>query len=244
MSLQAPENAQFYLTAPTECPYLEGKQERKLFTHLSGRRAQGLHQLLADNGFRRSQNLVYRPNCENCSACKSARVFVKGFEPNKKHRRVLKANKDVLAQVIAPEASDEQFDLFARYLAARHNSGGMTQMAEDDYQDMVEDTPVNSSLIEYRLPGTGRELGALIGVALTDNMADGFSMVYSFFDPDYSKRSLGNLMILDHISRAQQASLDFVYLGYWVQNSPKMDYKSQYRPLQVQSVTQGWQFLE
>lgn len=244
MSIQAPENAQFYLTAPTPCPYLEGKQEQKLFTHLSGRRAQGLHQLLANNGFRRSQNLVYRPNCADCSACKSARVMVQDFVPRKRHLRLIKQNQDVLAQIITPEATDEQFDLFSRYLATRHVDGGMTQMVEEDYQDMIEDTPVNSCLVEYRLKGNDDTLGKLIGVCLTDNMVDGYSMVYSFFDSSLTKRGLGNLMILDHISRAQRAGLDFVYLGYWVQNSPKMHYKSQFRPLQVQSLDQGWQFLE
>lgn len=244
MSIQAPETAQFYMTSPTPCPYLENREERKLFTHLRGRRSQGLHQLLADNGFRRSQNLVYRPNCESCNACMSARVVVNEFAPRKRHKRILNANRDVCAKVIAPEASDEQFDLFLRYLDMRHTGGGMTQMGEDDYQDMVEDTPVDSSLIEYRIGGSEADDGQLIGVALTDNMADGYSMVYSFFDPELTRRGLGNYMILDHIARACIGGLEYLYLGYWVQNSAKMDYKSQFRPLQVQSVETGWQFLD
>lgn len=120
----------------------------------------------------------------------------------------------------------------------------MTQMADEDYQDMVEDTPVDSSVIEYRIGATHDEEGQLIAVALTDNMADGYSMVYSFFDPEFSRRGLGNYLILDHIARAKEIRLEYLYLGYWVQNSPKMDYKSQFRPLQIQSVDTGWQFLD
>ncbi len=244
MSIQAPETTQFYMTSPTPCPYLENREERKLFTHLIGRRSQGLHQMLADNGFRRSQNLVYRPNCEACSACMSARVVVKDFVPRKRHRRIMRANRDVQANIIPTEASEEQFELFLRYLEARHSGGGMTQMGEEDYQDMVEDTPVDSCLVEYRIGGSQHDAGQLIGVALTDNMADGYSMVYSFFDPDLPRRGLGNYMILDHIGRANGVGLDYLYLGYWVQNSAKMDYKSQFRPLQIQSVETGWQFLD
>ncbi|MCF6302063.1 MAG: arginyltransferase [Devosiaceae bacterium] len=244
MSIQAPETAQFYMTSPTPCPYLENREERKLFTHLTGRRSQGLHQLLADSGFRRSQNLVYRPSCQSCSACKSARVVVGEFSPRRRHRKIINANGDICANINPPEASDEQYELFLRYLEARHNGGGMTQMGEEDYQDMVEDTPVDSSLIEYRLGATDTDDGQLVGVALTDNMSDGYSMVYSFFDPELTRRGLGNYMILDHIERARNADLNYVYLGYWVQNSPKMDYKSQFRPLQVQSIHAGWQFLD
>ncbi len=145
-----------------------------------------------------------------------------------------------MVTIIAPHASDEQFEIFSRYLRARHNGGGMTQMNEEDYQDMIEDTSVSTSVIEYRLPGKTKDEDRLVAVSLSDNMNDGYSMVYSFFDPDLKNRSLGNFMVLDHIERARQANLDFVYLGYLVEGSAKMGYKSQFRPLQIQSASSGW----
>lgn len=244
MSFRAPEAAQFYLTAPSPCPYLEGKEERKMFTHLSGRRAQGLHQLLADNGFRRSQNLIYRPSCEECSACMSARVCVDKFVVDKHHRRVIKANRDIAVEVCEPLANEEQYELFTRYLGARHNGGGMTQMSEEDFQDMIEDTAVDTSVVEYRIGGERENGGKLLAVVLSDNMADGYSMVYSFFEPNMKSRGLGNFLILDHIARARQANLDFVYLGYWVDGSAKMSYKSKFRPMQVLATPMGWQDYE
>ncbi len=242
MSISAPEATRFYLTAPSPCPYLQGREERKMFTHLSGNRAQGLHQLLADNGFRRSQNLVYRPNCRDCSACMSARVCVKNFTARKRHKRIIRANRDVVAKVGHPQATDEQYEIFSRYLKARHEGGGMTNMSEEDYQDMIEDTAVDTSVVEYRLKAEkgDENAGRLLAVCLTDNMADGYSMVYSFFDPEMSRRSPGSFLILDHIERARTNGLAYVYLGYLVEKSAKMSYKSEFRPLQVQYMDRGW----
>jgi leucyl-tRNA---protein transferase len=244
MTEQAPETTQFFLTAAMPCPYLPDRHERKLFTHLTGRRASVLHQVLSDHGFRRSQNLIYRPACEGCSACQSARIPVLRFMPNARHRRTLKRNADMAAEEIAAVATPEQYDLFVRYLAARHSGGGMTQMSYVDYEYMVEDTPVNSMLIEYRLKTKDSVEGQLAGVALSDMMSEGLSMVYSFFDPDLGGRGLGNYMILDHIRRTQMAGLKYVYLGYWVPNSPKMAYKAQFKPLEIQTGTQGWRGLD
>src|SRR5690606_27903546 len=172
-----PESAQFFLTAPSPCPYLEGKQERKLFTHLSGRRAAALHHLLSDHGFRRSQNLIYRPACLDCDACQSVRVRTTDFHPSKRHRRNLRLNADIAGEIVAPIVSTEQYALFKRYLEARHDGGGMTQMSYLDYEFMVEDTPVQSILIEYRLTEDGPDgvAGQLVAVALTDPLPDGLS---------------------------------------------------------------------
>lgn len=241
MTDQTPENTQLFLTAAMPCPYLPGRQERKLFTHLTGRRASALHHLLSDNGFRRSQNLIYRPACEGCSACQSVRIVVRDFQPSQRYRRVLRLNADVIGTVREPRATGEQFALFRRYLAARHAGGGMTQMSYIDYEYMVEDTPVQSMLVEYRVEGEpGRPL---VAVALTDVMPNGYSMVYSFYDPDLRQRGLGNLLILDHIARVQAAGLDYVYLGYWVKGSPKMAYKARFQPLEVQAGPLGWRPL-
>lgn len=242
MTDHTPDNTQLFLTAAMPCPYLPGRQERKLFTHLTGRRAASLHQLLSDNGFRRSQNLIYRPACEGCSACQSVRIVARHFKPNARFRRVLKNNTDIVARVCEPRATTEQFVLFKRYLNARHAGGGMTQMNFIDYEYMVEDTPVQSVLVEYRLnsvPGN-----PLVAVALTDVMPDGLSMVYSFYDPDMANRGFGNLLILDHISQVCEQGLDYVYLGYWVKDSPKMAYKAAFSPLEVQKGPLGWRPLD
>lgn len=242
MTDQTPENTQLFLTAAMPCPYLPGRQERKLFTHLTGRRAVSLHHLLSDNGFRRSQNLIYRPACDGCGACQSVRIVAKGFEPSARFQRVLKANADVSVEVCQPRATAEQYALFKRYLEARHAGGGMTQMSYVDYEYMVEDTPVQTILVEYRLGNLPDK--PLIAVALTDVMPDGLSMVYSFYDPELARRSLGNLLILDHINQVKMAGLSYVYLGYWVKDSPKMAYKGQFKPLEVQRGPLGWKRLD
>jgi leucyl-tRNA---protein transferase len=240
MTRQAPEQAQFYLTSASACPYLEGRTERKLFTHLNGRRAPILHDLLAQHGFRRSQNIIYRPACDGCSACRSARVVVGEFTPTKSQARVSKINADLTGTEVFPQSNAEQFDLFRRYLKARHATGGMADMSYLDYEYMVEDTPVESMIIEYRLAGT--EGGdTLVATALTDILPDGLSMVYSFFDPRLAKRSLGTHMILDHVARAKAMDLAHVYLGYWVRNSPKMAYKGAFQPLETLVAGQRWQ---
>lgn len=242
MTDHTPENTQLFLTAAMPCPYLPGRQERKLFTHLTGRRAATLHHLLSDNGFRRSQNLIYRPACEGCSACQSVRIVASGFELKDRYRRILRLNADISRETCPPRATAEQYDLFKRYLEARHAGGGMTQMSFVDYEYMVEDTPVQTMLVEYRLSGLPDR--PLVAVALTDIMSDGLSMVYSFYDPDLSRRGLGNLLILDHIQQARTLGLDYVYLGYWVKDSPKMAYKVQYHPLEVQKGPLGWRRME
>lgn len=238
MTDHSPETTQLFLTAAMPCPYLPGHMERKLFTHLSGRRASALHHVLSDNGFRRSQNLIYRPACEGCNACQSVRIVAGEFEASARFRRVLRANADIAITVRPTTATVEQYELFKRYLDARHAGGGMTQMSYQDYEYMAEDTPVQSVLVEYRLRDHPGE--PLVAVALTDVMPDGLSMVYSFYDPDLAHRSLGTFLILDHIAQVRSAGLNYVYLGYWVKDSPKMAYKAQYRPLEVQRGHAGW----
>mgnify|MGYP001627820847 FL=1 len=222
--------------------------ERKVFTHLVGPKASELNDLLTQGGFRRSQNIAYRPACETCRACISVRILADEFRPGKTQRRVMVTNSDLISTDYAAEPSAEQYSLFRQYLASRHRSGGMAEMTIGDYAMMVEDTHVNSRIIEYRLRSEGdgvaeNPAGRLIAVALTDVMGDGLSMVYSFFDPAEARRSLGTYMILDHINRAQAHGLPHVYLGYWVKNSPKMGYKTRFQP-QEHLMAQGWRRYE
>lgn len=241
MTDQTPENTQLFLTAAMPCPYLPDKQERKLFTHLTGRRASALHYLLSENGFRRSQNLIYRPACEGCAACQSVRIVAGRFEATARYRRILRANSDIAVEVLKPQATPEQYHLFKRYLEARHAGGGMNQMSFIDYEYMVEDTPVQTVVVEYRLASS--EDRPLVALALTDVMPDGLSMVYSFYEPALARRSLGTLIILDHVNQVRSAGLRYVYLGYWVKDSPKMAYKGSFRPIEIQRGPLGWRPL-
>jgi leucyl-tRNA---protein transferase len=242
------EAPQFYLTSPTPCPYLPGRSERKVFTHLVGSRARELNDLLTHGGFRRSQTIAYRPACETCRGCISVRVCVDDFRPGKTFRRTLENNGDLIGGTVAAKPTSEQYALFRRYLDERHPDGGMAAMSVLDYTMMIEDSHVETQVIEYRRRGpdsfmTGQGKGDLYCVALTDTLVDGLSMVYAFYDPELPERSLGTYMILDHIERARKAGLPYLYLGYWVEGSPKMAYKARFLP-QERLMAQGWERYE
>ena len=220
-----------------------------MFTELSGPHATELNDALGRIGFRRSQGVAYRPSCAGCTACVSVRVVTNDFIPNGTQRKLLRRNDDIEVSACRPWATDEQFQLLRRYLAARHPGGGMAGMDEDDYADMVEHSPVNSVIIEYRTPAVGGAPGRLVGACLTDRQADGLSMIYSFFAPEddapagQGRPGLGNFIIMDHIARARDAGLPYVYLGYWVKGSARMAYKTRYRPLEVLGPN-GWRLMD
>ncbi len=225
--------AQFYLTAPQPCAYLEGREERKVFTTLHGATAVSVNNALSLKGFRRSQSVVYRPACAGCSACMSIRIPVLHFRASRSQRRIMKRNADVVRRPCEAWATEAQYNLFRRYLDSRHAGGGMADMDAFDFASMIDETPVNSTVVEYGVadPATGAE--RMIGACLSDVLADGLSMVYSFFDPAEEQRSLGAYMILDHLALAAEMGLPHVYLGYWVAGSRKMDYKVSYRPFEL-----------
>ncbi len=231
----------FFVTSPAPCPYLPGRTERKVFTELKGPHAEELNDALGRIGFRRSQTVAYRPSCFDCRACVSVRVVAGEFAPSAGQKRLLKRNSDLIVSECRPWATAEQFALLQLYLARRHPGGGMASMDEIDYADMVEHTAVASHLVEYREPRPDGEPGRLVGACLTDRHADGFSMIYSFYDPDHAGRAgLGNYIILDHIRRAAESGLPYVFLGYWVHGSARMQYKIRFRPLERLG-PHGWQ---
>jgi arginine-tRNA-protein transferase len=212
--------------------------ERKIFSYLGGPTAPSLNSILSKRGFRRSQNIIYMPACDGCRACTPVRVIVGEFEPTRSRRRIVKRNSDLRRRMRAPRATSEQFSVLRGYLDARHHDGGMAEMTVLDYASMVEETAVDTIILEYwRADADGGE--TLVACALTDRLADGLSMVYSFFEPEEEARSLGAYMILDHIALARELGLPFLYLGYWVDGSPKMDYKKTYQPLE-QLTAGGW----
>ncbi len=235
MTDQSVQFPRFYVTAPAECPYIEGLEERKVFTELKGDDASALNEALGRVGFRRSQTIVYRPACEGCAACISVRIPVTIFSPNRSMRKINNRNKDLVSAVMPPKATKEQYELLASYLDQRHPGGSMSDMSMSDYAEMVEESPVTTLLIEYR----HRLNGSLMAVALTDQLSDGYSMIYSFFNITEDRRSLGTYIILDHIERALCENRHYVYLGYWVKNSSKMDYKNRFRPLERLG-SEGW----
>ena len=224
-----PLTPQFYVTAPQPCPYLEGRMERKLFTALQGENATELNDSLSSQGFRRSQNVLYRPSCADCASCLSARIDVNAFRPSKSQRRIAKRNQGLLRRATSPWATEEQYELFRHYLDSRHADGGMADMDVFEFAAMIEETPIRSRVVEYCDP----EDTSLIGVCLTDVLSDGVSMVYSFYTPDRPRDGLGNYIILDHIEIARAAGLPYVYLGYWVPGSQKMGYKARFSGLEI-----------
>jgi arginine-tRNA-protein transferase len=207
-----------------------------------------LNDLLTHGGFRRSQSIAYRPACEGCRACVSVRVVAADFAPSRNMRRIAERNSDIVGEMRTPAPTSEQYSVFRAYLDARHRDGGMADMTVLDYAMMIEDSHVDTRLVEYRRRGpdssiTGRGVGEMVAVALTDVLSDGLSMVYSFFDPDEADRSLGTFMILDHVERANRMGLPYVYLGYWVAGSRKMDYKGRFLP-QERLMPAGWSRVE
>ena len=230
---------QFYVTAPQPCPYLEGRMERKLFTALHGENAHQLNNALSQQGFRRSQNVLYRPSCSECSACLSARINVANFTPTRSQRKVLRRGREITRNATSPWATEEQYSLFRRYLDTRHAEGGMADMDVFEFAAMIEETPIRSRVVEY----TDASDQELVGVSLTDVLDDGLSMVYSFYAPDREKLSLGTYMILDHIDIALSSDLPYVYLGYWVPGSQKMGYKARFSGLEVY-VGGEWQAMK
>ena len=224
----------FYRTPPLPCPYLPGRLERKLFAVLDQAAANPLHEQLSHAGFRRSHGIVYRPQCDGCAACRAVRVCAGRFRPSRSMRRVLARNAAIVAREVAPLASAEHFGLFRRYQAARHAGGGMADMDFEEYRAMVEDSPVDTFLVDFRRPD-----GDLYGVALGDRLSDGLSLVYSFFAPE-AGASPGTFIILWHIQRARALGLGYLYLGYWIAGSPRMGYKARFQPLEV-CAERGWE---
>ena len=238
MSFKSPRRPQFfYTTAPLPCPYIVGRTERKVVTEVSGPDAEALHDRLSRAGFRRSHNIAYAPVCPGCQACVPIRIPVADFVQDRGQRRIWRANPDITGAEAPPRATTEQFQLFQRYQQMRHGDGDMVTMSFYDYRAMVEDTPITTSIVEFRDAAAG-----LVGACLTDRLSDGLSAVYSFYVPDQDRKSLGTFTILWLVERARALGLPYVYLGYWVPESQKMAYKARFRPCEVLQ-NGGWRLL-
>ena len=215
-----------------------------MFTELSGHHAGELNEALGRIGFRRSQSVAYRPSCIDCQACVSVRVAATEFAPTATQRKLMRRHADLEVTACKPWTTEEQFDLLRSYLAVRHPGGGMAEMDDNDFADMVEQTPVRTYVVEYREPSVDGRPGRLVGACLSDQQSDGLSMIYSFYDPMLANRKgLGTFIILDHIQRAARAGLPYVYLGYWVDGSERMAYKAKFRPMERLG-RDGWKRFE
>lgn len=230
---------EFFVTAPQPCPYLPGQSERKLFTHMTSEKPHAELDRMLTNGFRRSQNIAYMPYCDGCQACVSVRIKASDFKPGRTMRRITSRNHDLVVQRRPAMPTAEQYTLFRRYIDSRHADGGMADMNVLDYALMIEDSVIDTSVVEYRLPEPGHARGRLVGVSLQDRLSDGLSLVYAFFDPDLIERSLGTFMILDAIRSLRPLGLEYCYLGYYIANSAKMSYKTRFQP-QERLTVDGW----
>ena len=224
----------FLVTTDMPCPYLPGRMERKLVTRLTGPEAARHFHILSRAGFRRSHSIAYRPACAGCQACVPVRVVVRDFNPGRSLRRIEARNADLASAVRPARGTPEQYQLFQHYLDGRHGDGEMAGMSFADFRSMVEDTPIDTRMVEFRDAG-----GRLTACVLTDWSADGISAVYSFFDPEQRSRSLGSAMIIWLVREAIRYELPYVYLGYWVQGSRKMGYKTRFRPIEGFGA-EGW----
>ena len=228
----------FYRTAALGCPYVPGRTERKLITELAGHDAMSFYNALSRAGFRRSHHLAYRPACAGCSACVPVRIPVAAFAATRSLRRVERINRDLAVRVAEPRATIEHYRIFTRYQRLRHTDSDMASMTFGDFRAMIEDSPVMSRLVELR----GAD-GALLGACLVDVLDDGLSAVYSFFDPDQGRRSLGTFLVVALVDEGRRLALPHVYLGYWIAESPKMAYKARFHPLEGLG-PEGWRRLD
>ncbi|MCB1691796.1 MAG: arginyltransferase [Pseudomonadales bacterium] len=217
----------FFTTPAHDCSYLEGRQAITLFADPLARIDKKLYSALSEVGFRRSGNHIYRPYCQNCSACIPVRVPVNRFSYSRRQRRIMKKNADVSMRVVAPQATDEYFSLYERYITARHHDGDMYPADPDQFESFLVDGRPEAMFYEFRL---GEEL---LAVAVVDELVDGLSAIYTFFDPDRTTRSLGVFAVLSLIEAAKSKSLSHLYLGYWIKQCQKMSYKMDYKPIEM-----------
>ncbi len=216
----------FLLTKATQCPYINSRIEKRLATDISNN--SHLHDELSLSGFRRVENWMYRPACDNCSECKAYRIKVKEFKCSKSFKRVLNLNSNIKIDILPNKGTKEHFALFEKYQKSRHIGGSMSLMNYEEFKSMIEISPINSNLIEFR-----EHKNNLIGVMLFDKQKDGLSAVYSFFNPKRKKNGIGNFMILELINQTKSINLNYVYLGYYIKNVVGMDYKKRFTPAQI-----------
>jgi arginine-tRNA-protein transferase len=223
----------FYATQPHACSYLPDEQATTLFLDPSQPMDVRVYAELSDMGFRRSGDHLYRPHCQRCTACIPARIPAEGLQLNRQQKRILKRNADLTVSNVPPSFTEEYYALYATYIEQRHADGDMYPPSRDQFHTfLVRDLPF-SRFYEFRLEGR------LLALAVTDLLPNGLSAVYTFYDPSEERRSLGRFAILWQVGEAARLGLRAVYLGYWIKNCRKMNYKTEYRPIEL-LVNQRW----
>lgn len=232
------KDIQYYITPPHRCSYLEDRSARMVFIDPQHPVDEPTLSELSRQGFRRSGDFIYRPECHHCRQCLSARIPVHGFKPNSSQKRAIKNNSD-LRMAIRPtrQATDVHYRLYERYIRERHADGDMFPPSREQFDKFLVESCTHSFFLEFW------HTDQLLCVATCDELDDGISAVYTFFDPNFDKRSLGTFAILMQIDWVKQQGLSFVYLGYWVPEAPKMRYKAQFSPLEI-LVDSRWQTLQ
>lgn len=218
---------QLYITTESPCSYFADRLSCNLVPDPKLRLNMPIYNQLIQHGFRRSGGYCYRPHCTHCQACLACRIPVDKFTPSRSQKRCLKMNQALKLTAVSADFTTEYFDLYRRYLNSRHTDGSMSDPAEEDFKQFLYCRWSDTQFLEHRLDGK------LVAVAVTDIVSDGVSAVYSFFDPEMVKHSLGTYCVLQQLDYAKQLGLDYVYLGYWIEDHPKMHYKSNFRPLQI-----------
>ncbi|MFM2407690.1 MAG: putative arginyl-tRNA--protein transferase [Pseudomonadota bacterium] len=223
----------FYLTAPYACSYLPNLSAHSQVATPAHLITRGIYSELVQQGFRRSGTYTYRPRCDTCQACKSIRIVAAEFLPSRSQRRAWQQHNALQTSLHTLDDKPEYYALYQRYQAARHKNGGMDNDDHEAYEKFLLRSDIESFIVEFREPCEPNAAGILRMVSVIDLLADGLSAVYTFFEPDLAHSSFGVYNVLWQIDLCRQLKLDFVYLGYWIKDSAKMTYKTQYQPAQV-----------
>ncbi len=218
----------FYATPGHSCSYLQNREAKTLFVDPQAIIAKDTYSQLSDLGFRRSGRHVYRPHCDQCQACISVRIPSDQFKPSKGQKRLIARNRDLKVRAVSPQLTAEYYDLYERYIIARHADGDMYPPSKDQFMSFLVEGDQDSVFFEFRDPENN-----LIGLAVCDFLAQGLSAIYTFFDPEQKKRSLGSYAILWQINECRRLGMPYLYLGYWVKDCRKMSYKLAFKPTEL-----------